>query len=55
MPDTLMAINSTYPLNAEKCKAKRDTITFFGAVHNANGAHPDPKKVDCYPQDVSTR
>ena len=25
---------------------KKDSVTFFGTVYDANGAHPDPKKVD---------
>ena len=32
--------------NAEKCEVKKDSVTFFGIVYDANGAHPDPKKVD---------
>ena len=32
--------------NREKCKVKKDSVTFFGTVYDANGAHPDPKKVD---------
>ena len=30
----------------EKCEVKKDSVTFFGTVYDANGAHPDPKKVD---------
>ena len=32
--------------NKEKCEVKKDSVTFFGTVYDANGAHPDPKKVD---------
>ena len=32
--------------NGEKCEVKKDSVTFFGTVYDANGAHPDPKKVD---------
>ena len=32
--------------NGEKCEVKKDSVTFFGTVHYANGAHPDLKKVD---------
>ena len=32
--------------NGEKCEVKQDSVTFFGTVYNADGAHPDPKKVD---------
>ena len=32
--------------NGEKCEVKKDSVTFFGTVYNADGAHPDPKKVD---------
>ena len=32
--------------NREKCKVKKDCVAFFGTVYDANGAHPDPKKVD---------
>ena len=32
--------------NGEKCEVKKDSVTFFGMVYDANGAHPDPKKVD---------
>ena len=32
--------------NGEKCEVKKDLVTFFGTVYGANGAHPDPKKVD---------
>ena len=32
--------------NREKCEVKKDSVTFFGTVYDANGAHPDPKKVD---------
>ena len=39
----------------EKCEVKKDSVTFFGTVYDANGAHPDPKKVDASPQDASTR
>ena len=32
--------------NGEKCEVKKDSVTFFRTVSDANGAHPDPKKVD---------
>ena len=32
--------------NGEKCEVKKNSVTFFGTVYDANGAHPDPKKVD---------
>ena len=32
--------------NGEKCEVKQDSVTFFGTVYDANGAHPDLKKVD---------
>ena len=32
--------------NGEKYEVKKDSVTFFGTVYDANGAHPDPKKVD---------
>ena len=32
--------------NKEKCEVKRDSVTFFGTIYDASGAHPDPKKVD---------
>ena len=32
--------------NGEKCEVKKDSVTFFRMVYDANGAHPDPKKVD---------
>ena len=32
--------------NGDKCEVKQDSFTFFGTVYNADGAHPDPKKVD---------
>ena len=32
--------------NREKCEVKKNSVTFFGTVYDANGAHPDPKKVD---------
>ena len=39
-----MQVTSQHGLvfNREKC----DSVTFFGTVYDANGAHPDPKKVD---------
>ena len=36
--------------NGEKCEVKLDSVTFFGTVYNADGAHPDPKKVDAVHQ-----
>ena len=41
--------------NREKCEVKKDSVTFFGTVYNANGAHPDPKKVDAIHKIPSTR
>ena len=32
--------------STEKCEFKKDSVTFYGTVYDANGAHPDPKKVD---------
>ena len=32
--------------NGEKCEVKKDLVTLFGTVYDANGAHPDTKKVD---------
>ena len=32
--------------NREKCEVKKDSVTFFGMVYDANGTHPDPKKGD---------
>ena len=32
--------------NREKCEVKKNSVTFFRTVYDANGAHPDPKKVD---------
>ena len=32
--------------NGEKCEVKKDSVTFFCTVYDADGAHPDPKKVD---------
>ena len=32
--------------NSEKCAIKVPKIAFFGMVYDANGVHPDPKKVD---------
>ena len=36
--------------NGEKCEVKQDSVTFFGTVYNADGAHPDHKKVDAVHQ-----
>ena len=38
--------NMVSVFNGEKCEVKKDSVTFFGTVYDANGAHPDPKKVD---------
>ena len=42
--------------NGEKCEVRKDSITFFGMIYDANGAHSDPKKVDAIhkmpPQDT---
>ena len=32
--------------NGVKCEVKKNSVTFFRTVYDANGAHPDPKKVD---------
>ena len=32
--------------NLDKCKIKEPRITFFGMVYDAEGAHPDPEKVE---------
>ena len=32
--------------NGEKCEVKKDSVTFFGTVYDADGANPDPKKLD---------
>ena len=29
--------------NGDKCDVKKDSVTFFGTVYDADGAHPDPK------------
>ena len=36
--------------NGDKCKVKKGSVTFFGTVYDADGAHPDPKKVDAVHQ-----
>ena len=36
--------------SGDKCEVKKDSVTFFGTVYNADGAHPDPKKVDAVHQ-----
>ena len=36
--------------NGEKCEVKQDSVTLFGTVYDADGAHPDPKKVDAVHQ-----
>ena len=36
--------------NGEKCEVKKDLVTFFDTVYNADGAHPDFKKVDAVQQ-----
>ena len=36
--------------NGDKCEVKKDSVTLFGTVYNADGAHPDPKKVDAVHQ-----
>ena len=42
--------------NREKCEVKKDSITFFRVVYDANGAHCNPKKLNlCNPQDASSR
>ena len=32
--------------NGEKCEVRKDSVTLFGTVYDANGVHPDPKEVD---------
>ena len=32
--------------NRETCEVKQDSVTFFGTVYDADGAHPYPKKID---------
>ena len=39
--------------NGDKCEVKKDSVTFFGTVYDADGAHPDPKKVDAVHQMLS--
>ena len=41
-----VACEHSLVFNGEKCEVKKDSVTFFGTVYDANGAHPDPKKVD---------
>ena len=36
--------------NGDKCEVKKDSVTFFGTVCDADEAHPDPKKVDAVHQ-----
>ena len=36
--------------NGDKCEVKKDSVTFFGTVYDADGVHPDPKKVDAVHQ-----
>ena len=36
--------------NGDKCEVKKDSVTFFSTVYDADGAHPDPKKVDAVHQ-----
>ena len=36
--------------NGDKCEVKKDSVTFFGKVYDADGAHPDPTKVDAVHQ-----
>ena len=36
--------------NGEKCEVKKNSVTFFGTVYDADGGHPDPKKVDAVHQ-----
>ena len=41
-----LLFNGENLFNGEKCEVKTDSVTFFGTVYDANGAHPDLKKVD---------
>ena len=34
-----------FVFNKEKCAVKQSSIVFFRCVYDANGAHPDPKKI----------
>ena len=36
--------------NGKKCEVKKDSVTFFGTVYDADGTHPHPKKVDAVHQ-----
>ena len=36
--------------NGDKCEVKKDSVTFFSTIYDADGAHPDPKKVDAVHQ-----
>ena len=43
----LMKVATAYGLvfNSSKCKINVGCIKFFGMIFDANGAHPDPEKV----------
>ena len=40
------ALEHSLVFNGKKCEVKEDLVTFFGTLYDANGAHPDPKKVN---------
>ena len=37
-------------INGDKCEVRKDSVTFFRTVYDANGTHPDPKKADAIHQ-----
>ena len=39
-------VNMGLVFNIDKCEVKKDSVTLFGTVHDANGAHSDPKGVN---------
>ena len=45
-----VALEHGLVFNGEKCEVKQDSVTFCGTFYNADGAHPDPKKVDAVHQ-----
>ena len=42
----LMWVAHKYGVNPQKMHVKAPAINFFGCLYDANGVHPDPKKVD---------
>ena len=40
-----VACEHSLVFSREKCEVKKDSVTFFRTIYDANGAHPDPKKV----------